>query len=137
MIRKASLKDLKQIAGLYKSEMSKQFVDVGEEPITAKEFERRLKKHFKKSKMFVLDIEGIKGFIWYFKEDKEYNLEEIFVIEKGKGYGKLLMDFILEEAKNQKIQKLNLDVHFRNKTAQDFFKKFGFSERTIEMSLDL
>jgi GNAT superfamily N-acetyltransferase len=87
--------------------------------------------------MFVLDIEGLKGFIWYFKEGKEYNLEEIFVLEKDKGYGKLLMDFVLEEAKKQKIQKINLDVHFRNKTSQDFFKKFGFSERTIEMSLDL
>ncbi|MFW6282509.1 MAG: N-acetyltransferase family protein [Minisyncoccales bacterium] len=137
MIRKASLKDLKQIAELYHSEMSIQFRDVGEEPITAKEFERRLKKHFEKSKMFILDIEGIKGFIWYFKEGKEYNLEEIFVTEKGKGYGKLLMDFVLEEARKKKIQKLNLDVHFKNKTAQDFFKKFGFSERTIEMSLDL
>jgi L-amino acid N-acyltransferase YncA len=46
MIRKASLKDLKQIAKLYHSEMSKQFIDVGEEPITTKEFERRLKKNF-------------------------------------------------------------------------------------------
>ena len=137
MIRKASLKDLKQIANLYYSEMSKQFKDVGEKPITIKEFEKRLKKHFKKSKMFVLDIEGINGFIWYFKEDKEFNLEEIFVIEKGKDYDKLLMDFVLKEAKKRKIQKLNLDVHFKNKTAQNFFKKFGFSERTIEISLDL
>jgi len=136
-IRKASLNDLKQIAELYFSEMSKQFENVGEEPITTKEFEKRLKKHFKKSKMFVLDIEGIKGFIWYFKEGKEYNLEEIFVIEKGKGYGKLLMNHMLKEAKKQKIQKINLDVHFKNKKAQRFFKKFGFSERTIEMSLDL
>ena len=137
MIRKASLKDLKQIADLYYSEMSKQFTDVGEDPITAKEFENRLRKHFEKSKMLVLDIEGIKGFIWYAQEEKEYNLEEIFVTEKGKGYGKLLMEFVLREAKKQKIQKLNLDVHFKNRTAQDFFKKFGFSERTIEMSLDL
>jgi len=96
-----------------------------------------LKKHFKKSKMFILDIKGIKGFIWYFKEGKEYNLEELFVTEKGKGYGKLLTDFILKEAKKQKIKKINLDVHFKNKKAQNFFKKFGFSERTIEMSLDL
>ena len=137
MIRKTSLKDLKEIAKLYSSEMSKQFRDVGEEPITEKEFERRLRKNFDKSKMFVLDIEGIKGFIWYFKEGKEYNLEEVFSIEKGKGYGKLLMRHLLEDAKKKKIQKINLDVHFKNKTAQEFFRKFGFSERTIEMSLDL
>ena len=43
--------------------------------------------------MYVLDIEGIKGFIWYFKERIEYNLEEVFAVEKGKGYGKLLMNF--------------------------------------------
>ncbi|MEK6823584.1 MAG: GNAT family N-acetyltransferase [Nanoarchaeota archaeon] len=137
MIRKTTLKDLKQIARLYFIEMSKQFKDVGEKPLTAKEFEKRLKKNFKKNKMYVLDIEGIKGFIWYFKERIEYNLEEVFAVEKGKGYGKLLMNFLLKEARKQKIQKINLDVHFKNKTAQDFFEKFGFSKRTIEMSLDL
>ena len=36
MIRKASLKDLKQIAELFHSEMSKPFTDVGEKPITEK-----------------------------------------------------------------------------------------------------
>src|SRR3989338_10823479 len=136
MIRKVYFKNLKQISDLYYSEMAKQFKEVGEEPVTSKEFERRLRKNFDKSKMFVLDIKGgVKGFIWYFKEGKEYNLEEIFVVDKGKGYGKLLINFLLEEAKKRKIQKINLDVHFKNKTAQDFFKKFGFSERTIEMSL--
>lgn len=137
MIRKAYLEDLEKISKLYYSEMSKQFKAVDEDPISSKEFEKKLKKNFKKGHMFVLEINGIKGFIWYFKEGREYNLEEIFVVEKGKGYGKQLMRYLLEAAKKQKIQKLNLDVHFKNKKAQNFFRRFGFSERTIEMSFDL
>jgi len=136
MIRRVTLKDFKQIAKLYYAEMSKQFKDVGEAPITAKKYEQILAKN-QKAQMFVLDTNNIKGFIWFAKNKKEFNLEEIFVTEKGKGYGKQLMDFLLGEAKKHKIQKINLDVHFKNQAAQDFFKKLGFSERTIEMSLDL
>src|SRR3989338_4157216 len=40
-------------------------------------------------------------------------------------------------AKNKKIKKINIDVHFKNKNALDFFKKFGFTKRTIELSLDI
>lgn len=137
MIRKACLKDLKQIAKLYVSEMSKHFKAIGETQIIAKKYEKVLRKNFDKSQMYILDINGIKGFLWYLKEGKEFNLEEIFVIEKGKGYGKLLMNYILEQARKKKIKKLNLDVHYKNKKAQEFFKHFGFSERTIEMSLDI
>lgn len=124
MLRKVVLKDLKQISGLYFAEMADKFRSVSEEPITAKEFEKRLIKNFKKHKMYVLDINGIKansgkicinsssgksrikGFIWHYKEGGEYNLEEIFVVEEGKSYGKLLMKFILTEAKNRKSTRL-------------------------------
>ena len=87
--------------------------------------------------MFVLDDNGIKGFVWFGKEGDEINVEEIFVIEKGKGYGKKLMSFIIEFARKNKTNKINLDVHFKNKKGISFFKKFGFTERTIELSLDL
>ena len=137
MIRKASLRELKQISDLYYTRMLKHFIDIREKPITQREFEKRLKSNFKKSKMFILGLNGIKSFTWFVKNGREYNLEEIFVTEENKGYGKLLMSYILKEAKKHKIKRINLDVHFRNKRAQDFFRKFGFSERTIEMSLDL
>jgi L-amino acid N-acyltransferase YncA len=136
-IRKAEQKDLKEVSQLYEKEMSKQFKLIGEKPLKANEFEKRLKNNFKKSNMYILDIEGIKGFIWYFEESNEFNLEEIFVVMKEKGHGKLLINFLLQKAKKKKIKRINLDVHFKNKSAQEFFRKFKFSERTIEMSRDL
>jgi len=47
------------------------------------------------------------------------------------------MIFLLQKAKKLNVKKINLDVHFKNKKALKFFKKFGFTERTIELSKDL
>lgn len=137
IVKKALLKNLKEIAELYYIQMSNQFRLVNEESISAQKYESILKKNFEKSEMYILFDVGIKGFLWYFKENDEYNLEEIFVLEKQKGYGKILMNFLIEEARRNKIRRINLDVHFKNKQAQNFFRRYNFSERTIEMSLDL
>ena len=47
------------------------------------------------------------------------------------------MKYLFEEAKKNKINKINCDVHINNKYAVNFFKHLGFTERTVEMSLDL
>lgn len=137
IIRKANKDDLNKISQLFYKEMFESFKLVGEKPISTKEYESILKKNFRKSKMLVLNDNGIKGFIWYFKKNNEFNIEEIFVVRKDKGYGKLLINYMIEDAKKNKVKKINLDVHFKNKKAIKFFKNFNFCERTIEMSLDL
>ena len=137
MIRKVKRNELKEIANLYFLNMKENFENVGEIPISAKDFGKLLLENINKSKIFVLDDNGIKGFIWYFDEDEEYNLEEIFSVDKKKGYGAKLIEYLLEDAKKNNIHKINLDIHFKNVGAQKFFEKFGFSKRTIEMSLDL
>ena len=117
--------------------MKEQFEKVGEEPITKDKYENVLKENFKDSSMFVLEEKEIKAFIWFVKEGDEINLEEIFSIEKRRGHGKRLINFLIDYAKNKKIKKINIDVHFRNNKALTFFKSFGFTERTIELSLDI
>ena len=47
------------------------------------------------------------------------------------------MNFLIDHAKKEKVKRINLDVHFKNKDALNFFRKIGFTERTIELSLDL
>jgi len=136
-IRKATKKDFKRIATIYEEEMFRQFKLIKEKPISAKKYVVILKNNLRKSKMFVLEDTKIKGFIWWLKENDEFNLEEIFITEKNRGYGKILMDFMKKQAKKEKIKKINLDVHFKNKKAQKFFEKMGFTKRTIEMSIDL
>jgi len=137
MIRILKPKEISFIAENYEKLMKKQFEKIGEKPITKKEYKEILKKNFKNSFMFVLEEKGVKGFVWFIREKDEINLEEIFSIEKGRGYGKELMDFLINYAKENKIRRINLDVHFKNKEALRFFKKFGFTERTIELSLDI
>lgn len=136
-IRKATKNDLKEISMLYEKSMEKHFQLVGEKPIKSKDYEKILNKNLNKSKMFVLYDNGIKGFIWYVKNRDEFNLEEIFVKNKGKGYGKILMNYMLNDAKENRIKRINGDIHFKNKIAINFFKKLGFTERSIEVALDL
>jgi len=136
-IRAATKNDLKEIAELYEKIMQIQFKKVGEKIIDRKKYYSILLKNFNKSKMFVLEDENLVGFLWYLKEKDEISLEEIFVTKTKKGYGKILLNYLIKEAKKSKIKKINLDVHFKNKNAIEFFRKFGFSERTIEMSLEI
>jgi len=137
MIRRLKQEEIPFIAENYKIIMKEQFEKVGEEPITKEKYKKILKENFENSFMFVLEEEGIKAFIWFFKEENEINLEEVFSINKRKGYGKKLMDFLIDYAKKEKIKMINIDVHFKNNEALNFFKKIGFTERTIELSLDI
>ena len=137
MIRKLTQKEIPFIAKHYEKIMREQFKKIGETPITKGKYENILKENFKDSFMFVLDEKEIKAFIWFVKEGDEINLEEIFSIEKERGHGKRLINFLINYAKNKKIKKINIDVHFRNNKALTFFKSFGFTERTIELSLDI
>ncbi|MDI3543803.1 MAG: Acetyltransferase family [Candidatus Woesearchaeota archaeon] len=137
MIRKLKLSEIPFIAENYEKVMKKQFEKIWEDPITKKRYEEILEKNFEDSLMFVLEEEGIKAFIWFVREEDEINLEEVFSIKKGKGYGKKMMTFLIDYAKKEKIKRINADVHFKNREALGFFKSLGFSERTIELSLDI
>jgi len=136
-IRKTYKKDLKEISQLYNKIMSPIFLKVGEKPISSDKYFKILNKNLRNSFMFVLEGNGIKGFIWFTMKSKEYNLEEIFVLDKNMGYGKVLMNYLLKSAKKNKINKINLDVHQKNYQAINFFNKFRFTKRTIEMSREL
>lgn len=137
-IGKAKKSYLKEVSEMYEDEMKDKFEDVNEKPISSSDYFKILQRNFGKSEMFVLkDRDLIKGFIWWKKSNGEINLEEVFVKEKMKGHGKLLLDFLVGKARKSKVKKINLDVHFNNAQGIEFFRKAGFSERTIEMSLDV
>ncbi|MEM1536007.1 MAG: GNAT family N-acetyltransferase [Candidatus Pacearchaeota archaeon] len=136
-IKKLSKHEIKEIAENYYRIMKKFFAQVREKPVTAEEYALLLRKNYKKSFMIVLTSKKILGFAWITKHDKEWILEEIFVTEKGKGYGTKLMKFLLKEARKKKIKRIKLTVHASNRRAIKFFKKFGFDKKTIEMSKEL
>jgi ribosomal-protein-alanine N-acetyltransferase len=135
VIREVKLADLDAISKIYESEMSP--LTGEEEPMLADKYLKLLKANAKKSKMFVLDENGIRGFMWYEKDNGELNLEDIFVVERGKGYGRKLINHLLCEAKKGKVTKINLDVNTKNLRAISFFKKLGFSTNSLGMSMNL
>lgn len=45
---------------------------------------------------------------------------------QGKGYGKILMEKVLEEARTKEIKKIKLSVDEKNSKAYLMYKKYGF-----------
>ena len=96
---------------------------------------------------FVAEENGIVcGFALYYirystwKGQRMY-LEDILVTEKsrGKGLGKLLMDQLIEEAKEKKLNAIVWQVLEWNEPAINFYKKYNadFDPEWINCSLDL
>ena len=96
---------------------------------------------------FVAEEEGIvNGFALYYirystwKGQRMY-LEDILVTEKsrGKGLGKLLMDRLIEEAKEKKLNAIVWQVLEWNEPAINFYKKYNadFDAEWINCSLNI
>ena len=94
----------------------------------------------------LFENDQLAGFaLWYFRfstwKGKRLYLEDLFVKSefRSKGYGKLLMDAIIEEAKITNSKGLMWQVLDWNTTAIDFYKKFEarFDSEWINVHIDL
>ena len=66
-------------------------------------------------------------------------IEDVFILEKirGQGYGKILINQIISEAKNRGCYKLIATSRFSRDKVHDFYTKQGFIEYGKEFRLDL
>jgi len=94
----------------------------------------------------LFENDQLAGFaLWYFRfstwKGKRLYLEDLFVKSefRSKGYGKLLMDAIIEEAKITNSKGLMWQVLDWNTTAIDFYKKFEarLDSEWINVHIDL
>ena len=79
--------------------------------------------------IFVYDDEEPVGFAAYFyKEQSIYKLDKIYILpsQQGKGFGKYMIDHIIDEIKKNEANALQLQVKRDNK-ARFFYEKLGFS----------
>ena len=87
----------------------------------------------KKNLQFILFKDGNRytGFASYefnCPKIQQTKIHKIYILpsEQGKGIGKIIIDFVVKEAKNNDNNFLTLNVNRYNR-AQDFYKKLGFS----------
>ena len=78
--------------------------------------------------IFVYDDEYLVGFAAYFqKESSIFKLDKIYVLpsQKGKGTGRFVIDYIIDEVKQKGGTALQLQVN-RYNNAKTFYEKLGF-----------
>jgi|688.fasta_scaffold955682_2 GNAT superfamily N-acetyltransferase len=92
-----------------------------------------LEQAAKKNLQFILVKEGNRytGFASYeynYPEIRQTKIHKIYILpsEQGKGIGRIIIDFVAKEAKNNDNTILTLNVNRYNQ-AQYFYKKIGFS----------
>ncbi|OEJ15983.1 alanine acetyltransferase [Brachyspira hampsonii] len=73
----------------------------------------------------------IKGFLIYFLLEPEIDIIFIAVYPNNYGYGKKLLSYLFEDAKNHNILSIKLDLHENNITAKKFYIRNGFKEIAI------
>ena len=96
---------------------------------------------------FLLFEEGkLAGFaLWYYRfstwKGKRFYLEDLFVKEefRGQGYGTILMEAVIEEAKRTKSSGMMWQVLDWNSPAINFYEKYGvkFDGEWLNVHLDL
>jgi len=79
--------------------------------------------------IFVYNGEEPVGFAAYLsKGNGIYKLDKIYILpsQQGKGTGRFVIDYIIDEIKQYGATALQLQVN-RNNKAKDFYEKFGFT----------
>ncbi len=134
-IRKAAETDIPLIRELtfkiwpqtYAAILSKEQIDYMMEMMYS---ESSLQKQMKSGSQFVFIYgnEEPVGFAAYFqKEPSVFKLDKIYILpsQQGKGTGKFLLEYIIEEIRNKNANTLLLQVN-RNNKAKSFYEKSGF-----------
>ena len=134
-IRKATTDDIPLIRELcykvwpqtYTSILSQDKIDYMLEYMHSAE---SLQRQMENGSQFILvseDDEPVGYAAYFHKGHNIYKLDKIYVLpsQQGKGTGRFVVDYIVNEIKQKGATALQLQVHRKNK-ARDFYEKLGF-----------
>lgn len=71
------------------------------------------------------------GGYWKIKNEAHLVTFAVHPAFRRKGLGSRLLEYLLEEAKNQNLDKITLEVRYSNLIAQKFYQRFGFKKIAI------
>ena len=136
-IRNATVNDIDLIRELtfkvwpqtYSSSISKEQIDYMLEMMYSK---KSLADQIAEGSKFIIVQDNNKpvGFASYKQvESAIYKLDKIYILktQQGKGTGKFVIEYILQQIKNEGASSLQLQVNRHNKNAKSFYEKNGFS----------
>ena len=133
LIRKLTSNDFEEFLKLINDFRNTIFTEI--------EFKKNLKNVNKNSDIWVIDFDNklIATATIIYEQKFIYNLTKLAHIEdvcvkkefRGKGYGKILINKLKEEANVSKCYKITLDC---NESNMEFYKKCGFDIRGVQMS---
>lgn len=130
-IRKATTKDLKKVAEIFKAEFEKKPYN---EKWSTKVALQKIKEYHKSGYIFVLEIKKqIIGFIiaydFIWHDGKRAFIDEIVVSSEyqGKGFGKKLMRYAEDFFKKKKVKNVEL-MAVKNSKASKIYSKLGYKE---------
>jgi ribosomal protein S18 acetylase RimI-like enzyme len=90
----------------------------------------------------ILEDDKIVGYTEYVIKErakKKIDIQEIAIIKKcrGKGYGKKLINKVIEIGKHEKCDRIELNCWMFNKNGLDFYRHLGFDEQRIIFEMKL
>ncbi|MEI0489229.1 GNAT family N-acetyltransferase [Brachyspira pulli] len=81
--------------------------------------------------IIIKDTNMIVGFLIYFLLYSDADIIFIATYPNNKGYGKKLLSYLFDDANNNNISSIKLDLHENNLNAKNFYTKNGFKEIAI------
>ena len=78
---------------------------------------------------YLLDDEGYLGFAGFYPREEDLYLSKLYLLkeERGKGYGKALMDFVVSKAEEYGKDSVVLNVNRYNDGSIAFYERYGFT----------
>ncbi len=137
-IRKATKKDLKEIAGIFRIESGK---DPYKQKWTPKSSLKKIKEAMKNQDMYIVLIDNeIVGFLTSNIEQddkKKVYVDELWIKaeHQGGGIGRKLMDFIEEMYKKKGVKLIQL-VTNKKSGAYKFYKKLKYMEHSTNQFME-
>jgi len=120
MIREMRTSDIDEVVRLEK--------EIFSDPWTKKMFEQEVSDN-SLAKTYILEIDNkIVGYagMWKLFENADITNIAVKKEQRRKGYGKLLLETILNECKRQNTEYVHLEVRVSNEPAINLYKSYGF-----------